>query len=155
MLRSTKDLLTYAVSATDGIIGHVQNFYFDDEAWVVRYLIVDTGTWLSRRRVLISPISIGHPDKENKVLPVSITKERVKNSPDIDTDKSVSRQHEMQYLGYYGYPHYWGGGGLWGSGSNPSLLMPGYTGFGPATEVPQADAPAAYARFEALRHQND
>jgi hypothetical protein len=155
MLRSTKDLLTYAVSATDGIIGHVQNFYFDDEAWVIRYLVVDTGTWLSRRKVLISPIAIGHPNRNEKVLPVSITKEQVKNSPDIDTDKPVSRQHEMQYLGYYGYPHYWGGSGLWGSGSNPNLLMPGYTGFVPETEVAQADATAAYARFEAVRHQND
>lgn len=155
MLRNTRDLLTYTVSATDGIIGHVQNFYFDDEAWVIRYLLVDTGTWLSRRKVLISPIAIGHPNREEEVLPVSMTKEQVKNSPDIDTDKPVSRQHEMQYLGYYGYPHYWGGSGLWGSSSNPNLLMPGYTGFAPETEVAEADATAAYTRFEALHQQND
>src|SRR5438309_1442667 len=90
MLRSMTDLQNYAIHATDGTIGHVKDFYFDDEAWVIRYLVVDTGTWLSRRKVLISPIAIGHPNWTGKVLPVSITKEQVKNSPDIDTQRPVS-----------------------------------------------------------------
>ena len=90
-------------SATDGDIGHVKDFYFDDEAWVVRYLIVETGNWLSSRKVLISPIAIGRSNWADKVLSVSITRDKVKNSPDIDTDKPVSRQHEMKYLGYYDY----------------------------------------------------
>ena len=81
MLRSMKDLEDYAIRATDGNIGHVKDFYFDDEAWVIRYLIVDTGNWLSSGEVLISPIAIGHPDWAKKVLPVSITKEQVKNAP--------------------------------------------------------------------------
>lgn len=81
-----------------GIIGHVKDCYFDDEAWVVRYLVVDTGAWLSSRKVLISPVAIGQPDWSAKVLPVSITKARVKDSPDIDTDKPVSRQQEKSYL---------------------------------------------------------
>jgi hypothetical protein len=106
MLRSVKDMQDYAIRATDGTIGHVKDLYFDDEAWVVRYLIVDTGGWLSNRKVLISPFAIGHPDWAQKILPVSITKEQVKNSPHIDTERPVSRQHEMEYLGYYGYPNY-------------------------------------------------
>ena len=84
----------YAIRATDGIVGHVKDFYFDDKPWVIRYLVVDTGPWLSSREVLISPISIGHPNWTEKILPVSITKEQVENSPAIDTDKPVSRQHE-------------------------------------------------------------
>jgi len=99
MLRSMNGLEDCTIRATDGTIGHVSDFYFDDEAWVIRYLVVDAGTWLSSRQVLISPIAIGHPDWTEKVLPVSITKEQVKNSPDIDTDKPVSRQHEIRYLG--------------------------------------------------------
>jgi len=122
MLRSMKDLEGYAIQATDGAIGHVKDFYFDDHAWVVRYLIVETGSWLSSRKVLISPMSIGQPDWNARILPVSITKEQAKGSPDIDTDKPVSRQHEMQYLGYYGYPYYWGGAGLWGGGAYPGML---------------------------------
>lgn len=125
MLRSMKDMETYSISATNGVIGQVKDFYFDDEAWVIRYLVVETGAWLSSRRVLISPITIGRPNWSEKSIPVLITQEQVKNSPDIDTDKPVSRQHEMGYLGYFGYPNYWGGGGLWGAGFYPDMLQAG------------------------------
>src|SRR6185312_9990521 len=118
-----KDLEGYAIRATDGDIGHVKDVYFDDGRWVVRYLIVETGSWLSSRKVLISSFAIGDPDWAGKVLPVSITKGHVKDSPDIDTKKPVSRQHEMQYLGFYGYPYYWGGAGLWGNVISPSMLL--------------------------------
>ena len=122
MLRDMNDLDGYAVNARDGAIGKVRDFYFDDEAWAVRYLIVDTGSWLSSRKVLISPMSMGKLDPNGKVLPVSITMEQVKNSPDIDTDKPVSRQHELEYLGYYNYPIYWGGAGMWGGGAYPGMV---------------------------------
>src|SRR5271169_1880082 len=98
MLRSMSDLEGYAIRATDSNIGHVEDFYFDDRAWVIRYLVVDTGSWLSSRKVLISPISIGHPNWTEKVLPVAITKAQVEGSPDIDTELPVSRQHEIRYL---------------------------------------------------------
>ncbi len=61
-------------------------------------------------------------------MPVSITKEQVKNSPDIDTNKPASRQNEEQYMGYYGYPTYWGGVGMWGEGLYPYAMVPGYAG---------------------------
>jgi hypothetical protein len=152
MLRSMKDLEGYAIRATDGIIGRVEDFYFDDLAWTIRYLVVDTGSWLASRKVLISPIAIGRPDWAAKVLPVSITREQVKMSPDIDTEKPVSRQHELGYLAYYGYQDYWGGDGLWGEMSYPSLLMPGYPGrIAAATDIPP-DAATVNARAEAARH---
>ncbi len=155
MLRTMNDLEDYAIRATDGTIGHVTDFYFDDEAWVIRYLVVDTGSWLSSRKVLISPIAIGQPDWTAKVLPVSISKEQVKNSPDIDTEKPVSRQHEVRYLGYYGYPLYWGGAGLWGGGAYPAMMMPGYAGFASTPHSAQSEAEKSFARAEAARHQND
>jgi sporulation protein YlmC with PRC-barrel domain len=123
MLRTMKDLQGYAIRATDGDLGHVEDVYFDDRQWVVRYLIVETGSWLASRKVLISPFAIGQPDWNGKVLPVSITKEQVKDCPDIDTDRPVSRQHEMRHLGYYGYPSYWGGIGPWGNGLTPSMML--------------------------------
>src|SRR5680860_1407906 len=126
MLRSMNDLEDCVIRATDGIIGQVKDLYFDDKAWVIRYFVVDTGTWLSSRKVLISLIAIGHPDWTENEVPVSITKEQVKNSPAIDTDKPVSRQHEMTFLEYYGYPYYWGGVGLWGSEMYPGTLVTGY-----------------------------
>ena len=155
MLRDMNDLEDYAIRATDGTIGHVKDFYFDDEAWVIRYLVVDTGSWLSSRKVLISPIAIGQPDWTAKVLPVSITKEQVKNSPDIDTEKPVSRQHEMRYLGYYGYPYYWGGAGLWGGGIYPNMMVPAYGGFVATPPSAQSEAEKSFARADAARHQND
>jgi hypothetical protein len=77
MLRSLKDIEDYSVAATDGIVGYVKDLYFDDESWVIRYLIVDTGAWLSQRRVLISPIAIDQPNWTTKTLPVSITREQI------------------------------------------------------------------------------
>ena len=136
MLRSVKELEGYAISATDGSIGKEKDFYFDDSAWVVRYLVVDAGSWLADREVLISPFSVGKPDWSGKLVPVSLTREQVKNSPPIDTDKPVSRQHEMGYLGYYNYPNYWGGTGLWGEGAYPGLML----------SMPYAGPDVAYAR---------
>jgi sporulation protein YlmC with PRC-barrel domain len=122
MMRNVTSLRGYAVRATDGVIGKVDDFYFDDEDWGIRYLVVDTGKWLSGRKVLISPIAIGAPDWMIQELPVSLTKAQVKRSPDIDTRKPVSRQHEAEHARYYGYPYYWGGAGLWGMGAYPGNL---------------------------------
>lgn len=133
MLRSVKDLEQCTVAATDGLVGKVQDFYFDDESWAVRYLVVDSGAWLSNRKVLISPYSIAEWDWQGTVLPVAITREQVKHSPAIDTDKPVSRQHERDYYGYYGYPYYWGGSGLWGDAALPGMMVGG---------VPHQDLPS-------------
>jgi uncharacterized protein YrrD len=130
MLRSAKDLEQCAMRATDGLIGHVKDLYFDDQAWAIRYLVVDTGAWLSSRKVLISPLALGQPVWTDRILPVSISKEQVKNSPDIDTDKPVSRQHEMQYHNYYGYPFYWAGEGLFAQGGYPGSTLVGLSSRG-------------------------
>ena len=157
MSRRMQDLDGEAVRAAVGAIGHGNDFYFDDRTWVVRYLVVETGSWLSSRKVLISPISIGHPDWTERILPVSITKEQVKNSPDIDTDKPVSRQHEMQYLGYYGYPYYWGGAGLWGGGAYPGVMLTGvgYGKSGAEYLVAQADHTRAEADTDLRQKDGD
>jgi hypothetical protein len=122
MLRNVKDLRGYAVRAIDGLIGRVDDFYFDDEDWGVRYLVVETGTWLSGRKVLISPVGLGHAYRKARQLPVALTRAQVARSPDIDTRKPVSRQQEAEYFKYYGYPYYWGGAGLWGMGAYPGGL---------------------------------
>ena len=122
MLRNVKDLRGDAIRATDGVIGRVDDFYFDDEDWGVRYLVVDTGGWLSGRKVLISPIALGQAGWMARQLPVALTRAQVKGSPDIDTRRPVSRQHEADYFEYYGYPYYWGGAGLWGMGAYPGGL---------------------------------
>jgi hypothetical protein len=116
MLRSLKNLQKYDIVASDGQIGTVDEFFFDDERWVVRYLVVDTGKWLPGRRVLLSPISIRGVDRIAGHVLLSITRDMVKGSPDLANRKPVSRLHEAEYLRYYGYPIYWGAAGLWGPG---------------------------------------
>jgi hypothetical protein len=91
MLRSMKDMEGYAIGATDGIIGQVKDFYFDDDRWVIRYLVVETDQGPPRHRVLISPISIGRPNWSDKILPVSLTRSQAQQSPDIDTQVKSER----------------------------------------------------------------
>ncbi len=110
MQRKIKSLIGFSIGATDGEIGEVKELYFDDLTWTVRYLIVETGSWLNNRKVLIAPQALLKPDWENKVFPVNLTKEQIKNSPDIDTEYPVSRQHEIEMYNYYPWTTYWGGG---------------------------------------------
>lgn len=108
MLRSIKKLVGYNVLAKDGKIGHVEDFYFNDEHWVIRYLIVDIGLWIFGKKVLISPVSfIGEPDWTNSIFPINLTKEQINNSPEISSDKPVSRQKEEEIAHYYSWPVYW------------------------------------------------
>jgi hypothetical protein len=120
MLTNGNELKGLTIRATDGELGTVDQFYFDDEIWAIRYLTVETGGWLSvDGSVLISPYSITNVDWRAKRLDVALTKAQVENSPEIDTHQPVSRQHEAAYLGYFGYPYYWGGPYLWGPGYYP------------------------------------
>lgn len=123
MLTKTTRLNGFAIRATDGELGTVDQLYFDDETWAIRYLMVETGGWLDGRSVLISPMSVVHTDWQARRVDVALTKRQVENSPGIDTHKPVSRQHEAEYLGYYGYPYYWGGPYLWGPEFYPAGLI--------------------------------
>jgi hypothetical protein len=122
MLRNATDLQGYTIHATDGDIGHVDQFYFDDESWVVRYLVVDTGSWLTGRLVLISNYSIGETSWDERKIFFKLTREQVETAPGIETEGPVTRQHEAALSNYYGYPYYWGGAGLEGMGVYPGLL---------------------------------
>ena len=107
MLRSVKELFGYKIQARDGELGIVHDFFFDDEKWIIRYLVVDTGDWLPGRKVLVSPQALGIPDWEAQTFSVQLNKEQIKLSPDIDVDKPVSCQHETQIHEHYGWDFYW------------------------------------------------
>lgn len=121
MLTNLSHITNSSVHARDGDIGKVSAAYFDDHSWAVRYLVVDAGTWLEGREVLISPYAVRHPLGDAMTINVSLSREQVRNSPDVDTQRPVSRQHEREHLRYYGYPYYWDGGGMWGIGALPML----------------------------------
>src|SRR4029077_8428130 len=97
MLRIIKQFYGEKLSTSEGDIGHIKDFYFDDQKWAVRYVVVDTGSWLSARSVLISPRFSGDPNKDEKVLLVNLTRTQIKNSPSMETQKPVSRQYEEEY----------------------------------------------------------
>lgn len=124
MKRSIKSLIDYIMSATDGEIGHVVDFYFDDKTWTIRYLIVETGDWLTGRKVLIAPQALLQTNWENGTFPVNLTKDQVKKSPNIDTDIPVSRQQEMLLNEHYPWTNYWSNGiGIGGMGTS-GMIMP-------------------------------
>ena len=112
MLRSIKQLIGNALGASDGEIGHVKDFYFDDQKWAIRYVVVETGTWLAGRAVLISPHAFGRFHQAEKVLRIRLTRKQIENGPSIDAHKPVSRQYEEEYHRYYGWPYYWQGDAL-------------------------------------------
>jgi hypothetical protein len=107
MLQSVKRLRGYAIHARDGEIGTAQEFYVDDQTWVLRYLVVDTGGWLTGQRVLLSTIAVDQPDRDAEVIPVNLSQEQVENSPPIDAVKPVSRQMEAELHDHYGWVPYW------------------------------------------------
>jgi sporulation protein YlmC with PRC-barrel domain len=107
MLRSAEPLYRMAIHATDGDLGRVTEFYFDDATWTIRYLIVRTGSFLSGRDVLLTPAVVHTVDWEGEQVRVNLTMAQVENSPDVSTDRPVSRLQEVEYLRYYEQPPYW------------------------------------------------
>ena len=116
--QAVKDLRGDAIVARDGAIGSVDDVYFDDERWTVRYLVVDTGGWLSGRKVLISPACV-MPIRERKALRVALTREQIGAAPSIERDAPISRSLEARHARYFGYPYYWSGPYLWGTAGMP------------------------------------
>jgi hypothetical protein len=118
MLVKAKLLTGYILHGLDGMIGKVVEFYFDDQHWTIRYLVADTGTWLTDKLVLLSPYALAAIDSEDKHISVNLTKKQIEESPSPDTDKPVSRQFEQDYYAYYGWPMYWSGRSMWGNFPN-------------------------------------
>lgn len=120
MFVKANELNGYSLLSRDGQIGKVRDFYFDDRYWAIRYLVADTGTWLSGRRVLLSPYSLMVVDKQEKQIGVDLSKQKIEGSPSLETDVPVSKQFEERFYGYYGWPVYWGGLHAWGD--YPALI---------------------------------
>lgn len=121
MLIKAKTLVGYKLDSVDGEIGKVKEFYFDDLHWAIRYLVADTGHWLTGRQVLISPHALRAVITENQQIVVNLTKKKIEGSPSLDTDKPVSRQFEEVYYGYYAFPTYWSSGSMW-RGAAPYVI---------------------------------
>ena len=129
MLRNASVINGYTIVASNGHLGTVSDFLFDDVSWLIRWLVVDTGNWLSGRKVLLPAFALGHLDPEKREFSVRLTRQEVKDSPDIDTKRPVSRQMEANVYDYYGWSPYW----------IPGLYMGGFGygyGYGDGTMAP-------------------
>src|SRR5579875_1517011 len=109
MLWRFTELDGYEIAATDGRVGHVDDLLFDEARWAVRWLVVDTGSWLAGRRVLLPPSALGRPDPIARRFPVTLTRQQVEDSPPLATDLPVSRQVEAALYQHYGWSPYWDG----------------------------------------------
>jgi hypothetical protein len=135
MFTNIKQLYGKKLGATDGDIGHVKDFYFDDKTWLIRYVVAETGSWLTGRQVLLSPHAfvtnaLKGSGENPRVLDVKLTRKRIEESPSIDLHRPVSRQFEEEYYRYYGWPAYW-----------PDEGMLGVTGFAVITPPLAPEAP--------------
>jgi hypothetical protein len=134
MLWNSSLIKNFAIKANDGRLGTVSDILFDDKSWLIRWLVVDTGNWLPGRKVLLPPSVLGHLDGANREFSVRLTKQEVKDSPDIDTDKPVSRQMETDTYDYYGWNPYWNSGVYMGGYGATAIITP------PAFGVMRRDA---------------
>jgi len=123
-LNNTKELYGDKLVGLDGSIGHLRDFYFDDNIWVVRYAVADTASWLPGRLVLLSPHAFGKLDQNENALHINLRREQIEDSPPIESHMPVSRQYEVEYYRYYGWPAYWAGDAMWGMGGFPVLVPP-------------------------------
>src|SRR5262245_48487903 len=108
MLRQIRELGAYRLHATDGDIGHLEQFYFDDRDWKIRYFVVDIGTWLHGKKVLMSPAAILGVNAPTKTINVAFTKQQVQESDDVGMHKPVGLEQPHDYSLYLGWPYYLG-----------------------------------------------
>jgi hypothetical protein len=117
MLRRLHDLKGYAIAASDGEIGSVADFLFEDQSSAIRWVVVDTGTWLSGRQVLLSPTAFTGIDAAGQRMATDLTRDQVERSPDLSSDEPVSRRMENLINAHYGWQPYW-------HTSQPALFLP-------------------------------
>jgi hypothetical protein len=109
-----KALYGFALIGSAGEIGTVEDFYFDDTSWRVKFMVVDTGAWLTSRRVITSTQSVEDIDWESSRFHTQLTTEQIKESPDIDTEKHMGREHEEILVRHYHLHSHWPEAGMFG-----------------------------------------
>lgn len=121
------------MQAVDGPLGTVETVYFDDEKWVIRYLVAKRGFWIFSHRLLVSPISVTHHISEEGEIAVNVTKEEAEKAPKTESRQPISRRKEEQFFRYHRMPVYWGGAGLWGGSMTP--MEAGTVSYRPSVET--------------------
>jgi hypothetical protein len=110
-LRSVRAVVGYQLHATDGEIGRVDDFLVDDQAWAIRYLVVETHRWLPGKKVLLSPDWIEQISWHHREAVVGLDRETIRRSPEYRDDVIVEREYEQSLHLHYDRPGYWDDGG--------------------------------------------
>lgn len=153
MLRSLIEIDDYAMLASNGNVGHVIDFLFDEEYWTLRYLIVETGEFFGGRQVLVSPIAFRHIDWSARRFQLSLSIDEIGESPSFDRNKPVSRLQEREFNLHFRYPYYWEFSGLWGRGAYPGLLAPDIQRGPSAKHLEETDSIHLHSAKEVLGYQ--
>lgn len=106
-LRSVKEVSGYSVLATDGQLGHIEDFIAQDDDWAIRYCVLDTGNWLPGRKVLVAADWIQRIDAERAEVQIDLDRESIRASPEYDANTAINREYEARLYDYYGRPKYW------------------------------------------------
>jgi hypothetical protein len=129
MLWRASDIVGRRIAARDGEVGKLDDFLFEDECWIVRWMVVDTGGWLTGRQVLLPPSCLDARVEGEGAFRVALSREEVERSPDLADDAPVTRHDELRIYDHYGWEPYWHLG-AWGG-------YPGPYGIGAATQIPE------------------
>ena len=133
MLQVISALKGFAIEASDGRMGTVVDFLFDDTSWKVRWLVVDCGNWLEGRKVLIHPSAVTHAGLEDEQFEVKLTKAQVEGSPPLLEHQPVSQQMQSRLYDYYAWDSAWSAPYLGVAGGTAPMMSPPY--FGPQTRA--------------------
>ncbi len=128
MLIAASAFTGFSIEALDGSVGHVKDLLFDDTTWKIRWLVIDTGHWLSGRRVLLHPSAISDIDHGAPALRFALTRAQIEASPDISQDEPVSLQMQHSLYAYYGWTPLWGASYFGANAIASPLSAPPYFG---------------------------
>jgi len=93
-----QDLRGFEVEARDGKIGAVD----DSSPPGADHLIVDTGTWIFGKKVVLPAGLVERISFEDRRLLVSRSKDEIKNAPDFDEKHSDDPRYGDELRAYYG-----------------------------------------------------
>lgn len=106
-LQSVFSLIGFKLQAIDGEIGHLDDVLIDDLEWKIRYLVIDTGTWFSGKKVLVSPLWDGRVDDNSHILKIDVSMEKIKSAPPFDYSIPLTNEYEVILHQHYHKKPYW------------------------------------------------
>ncbi|EPX77919.1 hypothetical protein [Salipiger mucosus] len=98
MLMSFHDLRSYGIHATDKQTGSINDFYFDDHEWRLRYLVAHTGFFLTGRETLVGAARLGTPDTERMELPINLSAQELRTAEPGEAHQPANAQRHATHM---------------------------------------------------------